>query len=99
VFADAWLVVQLFACINTACRMMPALSWNVLYGSACRSHSTNGRPCYMLQMDLQQQGQYGNVMSFKYMRGPLVTILISKSAGRYRIQSDSFEAMWLIVQV
>ncbi|KAL0044614.1 hypothetical protein WJX82_002814 [Trebouxia sp. C0006] len=50
------------------------------------------------QMDLQQPGQYANVMSFKYMRGPVVTILVSKSAGRYRIQSDSFEAMWLIVQ-
>ncbi len=53
----------------------------------------------MLQMDLQQHGQYANVMSLKYMRGPVVTILVSKSAGRYRIQSDSYEAMWLIVQV
>ncbi|DBA69081.1 TPA: hypothetical protein ACH3X2_013241 [Trebouxia sp. C0005] len=50
------------------------------------------------QMDLQQPGQYANVMSFRYVRGPVVTILVSKSAGRYRIQSDSFEAMWLIVQ-
>ncbi|DBB01695.1 TPA: Protein PTHB1, variant 2 [Trebouxia sp. C0004] len=50
------------------------------------------------QMDLQQHGQYANVMSFKYTRGPVVTILVSKSAGRYRIQSDSFGAMWLIVQ-
>ena len=58
-----------------------------------------GRSWYLLQMDLQQPGQYANVMSFKYMRGPVVTILVSKSAGRYRIQSDSFEAMWLIVQV
>jgi len=57
------------------------------------------RSWYLLQMDLQQPGQYANVMSFKYMRGPVVTILVSKSAGRYRIQSDSFEAMWLIVQV
>lgn len=38
-------------------------------------------------------------MSFRYEQGPVVTILVSKSAGRYRVQSDSFEAMWLIVQV
>ncbi len=96
---DAWLVGQLFTCINTACKMMPALFWDVLYGFACRSHYTHGTSWYVLQMDLQQPGQYANVMSFKYMRGPVVTILVSKSAGRYRIQSDSFEAMWLIVQV
>ena len=52
-----------------------------------------------VQMSLQQRGQVSNVMTFKYARGPAVTILVSKSAGRYRIQSDSFEAIWLIVQV
>ena len=53
----------------------------------------------LVQMSLQQRGQVSNVMSFKYGRGPVVTILVSKTAGRYRVQSDSFEAMWLIVQV
>ncbi len=53
----------------------------------------------VMQMDLQQRSQFSNVMSFKYMHGPVVTILVSKTAGRYRVQSDSFEAMWLIVQV
>ena len=38
-------------------------------------------------------------MSFKYGQGPVVTILVSKTAGRYRLQSDTFEAMWLIAQV
>lgn len=38
-------------------------------------------------------------MSFRYEQGPVVTILVSKTAGRYRLQSDNFEAMWLIVQV
>lgn len=50
-------------------------------------------------MELQQRGRYSNVMSFKYYDGPVVTILVSKTAGRYRIQSDSLHAMWLIVQV
>ena len=52
-----------------------------------------------LQMDFQQRSQFSNVMSFRYVQGPAVTILVSKSAGRYRVQSDSFEAMWLVVQV
>ena len=53
----------------------------------------------LVQMSLQQQSQVSNVMSFRYARGPIVTILVSKTAGRYRVQSDCFEAMWLIVQV
>ena len=52
-----------------------------------------------VQMSLQQRSQVSNVMTFKYARGPAVTILVSKSAGRYRVQSDTFEAMWLVVQV
>ena len=38
-----------------------------------------------------------NVMSFKYFSGEIVTAVVSKSAGRFRIQSDDFGAMWLIV--
>ena len=53
----------------------------------------------LLQMEFQQRSQFSNVMSFRYMQGPVVTILVSKNAGRYRVRSDSFEAMWLIVQV
>jgi Bardet-Biedl syndrome 9 protein len=37
-----------------------------------------------------------NVMSFRYHAGPDVTIIVSKNAGRYRIQSSHFEALWLI---
>ena len=53
----------------------------------------------LLQMGFQQRSQVSNVMSFRYIQGPVVTILVSKNAGRYRVQSDSFEAMWLVVQV
>uniref|UniRef100_A0A7S1IUQ3 PTHB1 N-terminal domain-containing protein n=2 Tax=Eutreptiella gymnastica TaxID=73025 RepID=A0A7S1IUQ3_9EUGL len=39
----------------------------------------------------------GNVLSFQYYNtnGCDVTILVSKNAGRYRIQSGTFEALWL----
>ncbi|QDZ24109.1 PTHB1-like protein [Chloropicon primus] len=39
-----------------------------------------------------------NVMSFKYFSGEIVTTIVSKNAGRYRIQSDCNGAMWLILQ-
>ncbi|KAL0477412.1 peptidyl-tRNA hydrolaseB1 [Acrasis kona] len=34
-------------------------------------------------------------MTFQYCDGSDVTMLISKNAGRYRIQSSTFEALWL----
>lgn len=37
-----------------------------------------------------------NVISFRYFAGPDATIIVSKNAGRYRIQSSHFEALWLI---
>eukprot|EP01006_Ploeotia_vitrea_P029213 TRINITY_DN61798_c0_g1_i1.p1 TRINITY_DN61798_c0_g1~~TRINITY_DN61798_c0_g1_i1.p1 ORF type:complete len:865 (-),score=120.59 TRINITY_DN61798_c0_g1_i1:1500-4094(-) len=38
----------------------------------------------------------GNVLSFQYHNtNSDVTILVSKNAGRYRVQSGSFEALWL----
>lgn len=40
-----------------------------------------------------------NVMSFQYGTGQTATILVSKNVGRYRVQSDSFEAIWLVLQV
>lgn len=39
-----------------------------------------------------------NVMSFKYFSGQVVTTIVSKNAGRYRIQSDTNGAMWLTLQ-
>eukprot|EP01007_Sphenomonas_quadrangularis_P000881 NODE_173_length_1924_cov_98.348800_g130_i0.p2 GENE.NODE_173_length_1924_cov_98.348800_g130_i0~~NODE_173_length_1924_cov_98.348800_g130_i0.p2 ORF type:complete len:512 (-),score=206.18 NODE_173_length_1924_cov_98.348800_g130_i0:356-1891(-) len=40
----------------------------------------------------------GNVLSFQYFNSNAsdATILVSKNAGRYRIQSSSFEALWLL---
>ncbi|CAG9461638.1 unnamed protein product [Pedinophyceae sp. YPF-701] len=39
-----------------------------------------------------------NVLTFRFMSGEDVTIIVSKNAGRYRIQSDTFHAMWLVVE-
>jgi Bardet-Biedl syndrome 9 protein len=39
------------------------------------------------------------MLSFKYPGGQDVAILVSKNGGRYRLQSSSLEAMWLILQV
>jgi len=46
--------------------------------------------------ELTQRPASTNVLSFQYFSGHDVTILVSKSAGRYRLQSGSFEALWLI---
>lgn len=37
-------------------------------------------------------------MSFKYHNGVIITILISKNAGKFRIQSSSFDALGYIIQ-
>ena len=38
-----------------------------------------------------------NVLSFQYFAGMDVTVLISKSSNRYRIQSNDFHCIWLIL--
>lgn len=41
-------------------------------------------------------GSGTNVMSFQYYNGAEATILVSKNAGRYRIQSNELEALWMV---
>eukprot|EP00794_Sanderia_malayensis_P017473 gene17473-19220_t len=36
-------------------------------------------------------------LGFHYYRGPVVTLLSSKSSNRYRLQCDLFEGLWLIL--
>ncbi|XP_033629589.1 protein PTHB1-like isoform X2 [Asterias rubens] len=43
-------------------------------------------------------GGPGQALGFQIIGGPKVTILASKSSQRYRLQSDVFESMWLIMQ-
>ncbi|XP_038548136.1 protein PTHB1-like, partial [Micropterus salmoides] len=40
----------------------------------------------------------GNSLAFQFLSGAKVTVLASKTSQRYRIQSDSFEDMWLVVK-
>jgi len=50
----------------------------------------------VLANDLNQRSAANNVLTFQYFSGQDVTILVSKSAGRYRLQSGCFEALWLV---
>jgi Bardet-Biedl syndrome 9 protein len=38
----------------------------------------------------------GNTLTFQYTNNQDATILVSKSSGRYRIQSSDFEAIWIL---
>ncbi len=40
----------------------------------------------------------GNVVSFTYGDGSDCTIIVSKNAGRYRLQSSKFEALWVVLE-
>eukprot|EP01050_Picozoa_sp_SAG11_P003348 SAG11_NODE_187_length_13061_cov_10.715322_12_plen_191_part_00 len=40
-----------------------------------------------------------NVLTFQYFCGMDVTVLVSKSSNRYRLQSNQFHAVWLILNV
>ncbi|OQR94210.1 hypothetical protein THRCLA_08223 [Thraustotheca clavata] len=44
----------------------------------------------------QVTGSTANVLSFQYYNGIDVTILVSKNAGRYRIQSSELDALWMV---
>ncbi|KAL6763407.1 PTHB1 N-terminus-domain-containing protein [Haematococcus lacustris] len=38
-----------------------------------------------------------NVLTFQYPTGMTATILVSKNAARFRLQSDALEALWLVL--
>ncbi|KAM6967643.1 protein PTHB1 [Aplochiton taeniatus] len=40
----------------------------------------------------------GNTLAFQFISGARVTVLASKTSQRYRIHSDGFEDMWLVVK-
>lgn len=37
-----------------------------------------------------------NVLTFQYFNGEDATILVSKTAGRYRVQSGNLQALWMV---
>ncbi|XP_029929020.1 protein PTHB1 isoform X2 [Myripristis murdjan] len=46
----------------------------------------------------KSEDKEGNSLAFQFLSGARVTVLASKTSQRYRIQSDSFEDMWLVVK-
>uniref|UniRef100_A0A8C5NB35 Bardet-Biedl syndrome 9 n=1 Tax=Gouania willdenowi TaxID=441366 RepID=A0A8C5NB35_GOUWI len=50
------------------------------------------------EFSAQSEDKDGNSLAFQFLSGAVVTVLASKTSQRYRIQSDSFENMWLVVK-
>ncbi|XP_062322172.1 protein PTHB1 [Osmerus eperlanus] len=46
----------------------------------------------------KSEDKEGNAMAFHFISGARVTVLASKTSQRYRIQSDSFEDIWLVAK-
>ena len=45
---------------------------------------------------LESTAGQGNALGFQVYGGPVVTVLASKTAKKYRLQCDVFEALWLL---
>jgi hypothetical protein len=70
------------------------------------SAAPSPRPCARnlqaspAQAEAMARSQGANIIGLQYGgTGPLVSVLVSKAGGRYRLQSDCFQAMWLVMQV
>ncbi|KAE8289292.1 Protein PTHB1 Bardet-Biedl syndrome 9 protein-like protein [Larimichthys crocea] len=50
------------------------------------------------EFSAKSEDKDGNGLAFQFLSGAKVTVLASKTSQRYRIQSDSFEDMWLVVK-
>ena len=48
--------------------------------------------------ELGHAAAQSNAVSFQFWCGDEVTIIVSKSAGRYRLQSNQSEALWLLAE-
>uniref|UniRef100_UPI0037E8D519 protein PTHB1 n=1 Tax=Semicossyphus pulcher TaxID=241346 RepID=UPI0037E8D519 len=46
----------------------------------------------------KSEDKEGNGLAFQFLSGCKVTVLASKTSQRYRLQSDSFEDIWLVVK-
>ncbi|XP_008322019.1 protein PTHB1 [Cynoglossus semilaevis] len=47
---------------------------------------------------VKSEDKDGNAVAFQFLSGASVTVVASKTSQRYRVQSDSFEDMWLVVK-
>ncbi|XP_076593229.1 protein PTHB1 isoform X1 [Chaetodon auriga] len=50
------------------------------------------------EFSAKSEDKDGNSLAFQFLSGAKVTVLASKTSQRYRVQSDSFEDMWLVVK-
>ncbi|XP_029958833.1 protein PTHB1 isoform X2 [Salarias fasciatus] len=50
------------------------------------------------EFSAKSEDKDGNTVAFQFLSGAKVTVLASKTSQRYRIQSDAFEDMWLVVK-
>ncbi|KAM4580045.1 protein PTHB1 [Odontesthes bonariensis] len=50
------------------------------------------------EFSAKSEDKDGNSLAFQFLSGAKVTVQASKTSQRYRIQSDSFEDMWLVVK-
>jgi len=66
---------------------IPSAPLSVLFGEIFRSAAA-------LQPELKDTGE--KVLSLKFFAGPVVTIRLSKAKNKIRIQSVSFESLWLV---
>ena len=60
--------------------------------------SGSGGFSFSLEEAANALGAGGNVVSFAYADGSDATVVVSKNAGRYRLQSSRFEALWLLTR-
>ncbi|KAF3839169.1 hypothetical protein F7725_017886 [Dissostichus mawsoni] len=49
------------------------------------------------EFSTKSEDKEGNSLAFHFLAGAKVTVVASKTSQRYRIQSDRFEDMWLVV--
>uniref|UniRef100_A0A8C2XA32 Bardet-Biedl syndrome 9 n=1 Tax=Cyclopterus lumpus TaxID=8103 RepID=A0A8C2XA32_CYCLU len=47
---------------------------------------------------VKSEDKDGNSLAFQFLSGAKVTVLASRTSQRYRIQSDRFEDMWMVVK-
>jgi len=71
---------------------------NTAFGINIATNRDAAVPLNQLFEDLAQRSPHvgTNVLSFQYSNGCDVTILASTKGGRYKVQSATFEALWLL---
>uniref|UniRef100_A0A7N8WYQ1 Bardet-Biedl syndrome 9 n=1 Tax=Mastacembelus armatus TaxID=205130 RepID=A0A7N8WYQ1_9TELE len=47
---------------------------------------------------VKSEDKDGNSLAFQFLSGAKVTVVASKTSQRYRVQSDTFDDMWLVVK-